>query len=286
MKRSIKSKSGFTLIEIIIVVSIIVILSAATFVGVNEVLDRANRNAQDLEEHHGAHFEEEAWATVKNLSVDVEAFKETSETAIDPTEETEETDPTTTESTLAPNDKDQEFLDRRDQLIEMGYLPEEITIIYGDDGHIKSMSWRSTRRGFANGSITGGGGEESQERVMPEKNIQQGVLKSSTPTETTIEAQYGKQVDLNIDSNAIKNANSLTVVYYFEGVDIIDVSNFGSINYTPNISINTNTGLITLTFDLTTMVEWQINNMSQLKPSFQSSGEGETTLTIVEVKTT
>ena len=115
MKRSIKSKNGFTLIEIVIVVSIIVILSAATFVGVNEVLDRANRNAQDLEEHHGAHFEEEAWATVKNLSVDVEAFKETSETSIDPTEDTEETDPTETDPTLSPNDKDQEFLDRKDQ---------------------------------------------------------------------------------------------------------------------------------------------------------------------------
>lgn len=157
MKRSIKSKNGFTLIEIVIVVSIIVILSAATFVGVNEVLDRANRNAQDLEENHGAHFEEEAWATVKNLSVDVEAFKETSETSIDTTEtDPTETDPTVTESTLAPNEKDQQFLDRKDELIAMGYLPEEITIIYGEDGHIKSMSWRSTRRGFA------GSGYESQ----------------------------------------------------------------------------------------------------------------------------
>lgn len=158
MKRSIKSKNGFTLIEIVIVVSIIVILSAATFVGVDAVLDRANRNAQDLEENHGAHFEEEAWATVKNLSVDVEAFKETSETSIDPTEtDPTETDPTVTESTMPTNDKDADFLTRRDELIEMGYLPEEITIIYGEDGHIKSMSWRSTRRGFANSN-----GYESQ----------------------------------------------------------------------------------------------------------------------------
>ena len=167
MKRYIKSKNGFTLIEIVIVVSIIIILSTATFVGIDQVLDRANRNAQDLEENHGAHFEEEAWATVKNLSVDVDSFKETSETSIDPTDTSETSEEETTPtSTLSPNEKDQEFLDRKQELLDMGYLESEITIIYGDDGHIKSMSWRSTRRGFANGSVNGGGDETEETKVV------------------------------------------------------------------------------------------------------------------------
>ena len=150
MKRFIKSKNGFTLIEIVIVVSIIVILSSATFVGINQVLDRANRNAQDLEEHHGAHFEEEAWATVKNLSVDVDSFKETSETSLtDPTESEETSSEVTSGSSVTPNEKDEEFLNRKQDLLDMGYKESEITIKYGPDGHIQSLSWKSSRRGFA-----------------------------------------------------------------------------------------------------------------------------------------
>lgn len=158
MKRMIKSKNGFTLIEIVVVISIIVIIAGATFVGVDQVLDRANRNAEDLEENHGANFEAEAWATVKNLSVDIDSFKETSETSLtEDSEETSETETTETEPTASPNDKDEEFLKRKEELLEMGYTEDEIHIIYGDDGHIKSMSWRSTRRGIGgSGSATPG----------------------------------------------------------------------------------------------------------------------------------
>ncbi len=159
MKRMIKSKNGFTLIEIVIVISIIVIISGATFVGIDAVLERANRNAQELEENHGANFEAEAWATVKNLSVDIDSFKETSETSITESEssETEETEPTETEPTASPNDRDQAFLDRKQELLDMGYLEDEIHIIYDEDGHIKSMSWRSTRRGIGgSGNATAG----------------------------------------------------------------------------------------------------------------------------------
>ena len=261
MKRSIKSKNGFTLIEIVIVVSIIVILSAATFVGVDAVLDRANRNAQDLEEHHGAHFEEEAWATVKNLSVDVEAFKETSETSIDPTEtDPTETDPTVTESTMPTNDKDADFLTRRDELIEMGYLPEEITIIYGDDGHIKSMSWRSTRRGFATGAMSGGGDIPNPYADLPAfpSNLESsrpngagkgGIHVSATPGVDAPGSSYtiyyggtNGQIDLggNADSVVVHLPDGVKVNFNGEVIDLGDGYyriNGGGNNYPSNLAL-------------------------------------------------
>jgi prepilin-type N-terminal cleavage/methylation domain-containing protein len=310
MRKMNKRKTGFTLIEIIIVVSIIVVLSTAAFVGASQVIDRANKNADDLEAHNGKNFESNAWNTVKNLSVDVDEFSATSASSIE-TDETDETDESdeSEETTSAEKvtkalkdideimslvgsdltEEEEAFLKRRQDLLDYGYLESEITVyvtIENGEATITGLSYGSTRKGFANGGSGGGGGGavETTNRTKPEANIQSGVLGGSTKTEQEINAQYGTQVSLNINYNAINNANTVTVVYYYEGEDITSVDNFGSIQHPPEISIDN--GLITITFDLSEMADWELKNMGDLRPAFHSSGSDSTTITIVEVKTT
>ena len=75
MRKMNKRKTGFTLIEIVLVISIIVILSTAAFVGAVQVVNRASKDAEDLEAHNGKNFEPNAWNTVKDLSVNIEDIK-------------------------------------------------------------------------------------------------------------------------------------------------------------------------------------------------------------------
>ena len=293
MRKMNKRKTGFTLIEIIIVVSIIVVLSTAAFVGASQVIDRANKNAEDLEAHNGKNFEPNAWNTVKNLSVDVDEFSATSASSI--TSSTDETTPSPTPTpdpneTIAykdineimdaigsPNEKDQEWLDKRQELLDYGYLPDEITI-YIKDGHITGLSYGTNRKGFAPTHTP------KPKPTMPEKNIQPGVLGSSTKQEEKVSnAQYGASTTLIFD-NSIKNADTVTVVYFYDGTEISDVI-FNSINTKPSVTIDN--GLITLEFDLTQMQEWEVNSMvSGISPTFFTESQGSTTLTIVEVQTT
>lgn len=56
MKKLIRSRKGFTLLEITIVVAIIVILAAASLVGVAAILKNANKNSTAVELHAGAWY--------------------------------------------------------------------------------------------------------------------------------------------------------------------------------------------------------------------------------------
>lgn len=62
------SKKGFTLAEIILVVAIIVIVSAASFVGVGAIINNAKNTSKKLEENNGENFEAEAWGEVKSIT--------------------------------------------------------------------------------------------------------------------------------------------------------------------------------------------------------------------------
>ena len=189
MRKMNKRKTGFTLIEIIIVVSIIVILSTAAFAGAAQVIDRANKNADDLEAHNGKNFESNAWNTVKNLSVDVDEFSATSMSSIE-TDETDETDETTETSagekvtkalkdideimSLVGSDLTEEeeaFLKRRQDLLDYGYLESEITVyvtIENGEATITGLSYGSTRKGFANGGSGGSGGSGDAKPTLPD----------------------------------------------------------------------------------------------------------------------
>ena len=45
------SKKGFTMVEVILIIAIIVILSGVTIGGIREMLANANRNATSAEQH-------------------------------------------------------------------------------------------------------------------------------------------------------------------------------------------------------------------------------------------
>ena len=81
MKKFIRNKKGFTLVEIVIVIGIVIILSVAGIAGVSESLERANQNADYLSENNGYHFEESAWEQVRDLSVNPEDFNDEEESA-------------------------------------------------------------------------------------------------------------------------------------------------------------------------------------------------------------
>ena len=53
------SKKGFTLLEVIITIAVIVILSGVTFVGIRAMLANANKNAAAVELHAGCYYVED-----------------------------------------------------------------------------------------------------------------------------------------------------------------------------------------------------------------------------------
>lgn len=73
MKKIRNSKRGFTLTEIVLVISIIVILSAASFVGVAATINNAENARKNIKDNHVDSFEESAWNQVKAWTV---GFKE------------------------------------------------------------------------------------------------------------------------------------------------------------------------------------------------------------------
>lgn len=52
MKKILKNKKGFTLVEMVIVIAIILILAAVVFFGVQRFLNAANSTADTLEERN------------------------------------------------------------------------------------------------------------------------------------------------------------------------------------------------------------------------------------------
>ena len=52
MKKILKNKKGFTLVEMVIVIAIILILAAVVFFGVQRFLDAADATADTLEERN------------------------------------------------------------------------------------------------------------------------------------------------------------------------------------------------------------------------------------------
>ncbi len=69
MKKMRNGKRGFTLLEIITVVAIIVIIAGAAVVGVTVTLQRASATKAYLEDNNGRNFESEARNTIKHLTV-------------------------------------------------------------------------------------------------------------------------------------------------------------------------------------------------------------------------
>lgn len=65
-----KSRRGFTLLEIVIVVAIIVIIAGAAFLGITVTLTRANDARNQLIENNGDNFEVDARNEIEHLKAD------------------------------------------------------------------------------------------------------------------------------------------------------------------------------------------------------------------------
>lgn len=52
MKKISKSKKGFTLVEMVLVIAIIVILAAVMLIGIQGYIDSANKAASDVSSHN------------------------------------------------------------------------------------------------------------------------------------------------------------------------------------------------------------------------------------------
>ena len=73
MKKMRINRRGFSLVEMILVVAIIVILSGAAFVGVAVTIDRA-KTTGDAAAEHGKNFEEDAWIQVNSIAIGAADF--------------------------------------------------------------------------------------------------------------------------------------------------------------------------------------------------------------------
>ena len=145
MKRITIRKGGFTLTEIILVVSIILILSSAAFVGVAVTLNRATTMQKNLSDTNGYAFESAAWMTVKNMHYGDEG----NITAATYTpEDTEESNPSasSTESFDLTEAQvyDQVANDDIQDLLNSGVTRDHIWVVRDESGRITDWSWYST----------------------------------------------------------------------------------------------------------------------------------------------
>jgi prepilin-type N-terminal cleavage/methylation domain-containing protein len=125
MKKIRISKKGFTLTEIVLVVAIIVILSAASFIGVTATINSAKNSQQKLQTHSDT-FENVAWKQVKSITAG--AVNEL--TAPEYTPNIEEAEKQMKQKT---SDLYQKSINTWKK---QGYADEDIIITKDDDGYI------------------------------------------------------------------------------------------------------------------------------------------------------
>ena len=59
VNKTLSSKKGFTIVELLLVIAVIVILSGVTLVGINAMIANANKNATAVELHTGCFYVED-----------------------------------------------------------------------------------------------------------------------------------------------------------------------------------------------------------------------------------
>ena len=59
VNKTLSSKKGFTIVELLLVIAVIVILSGVTLVGINAMIANANKNATVVELHTGCFYVED-----------------------------------------------------------------------------------------------------------------------------------------------------------------------------------------------------------------------------------
>ena len=137
MRKINNSRRGFTLVEIVVVVAIIVIISGVTAVGVAVTLQNAETSGNQIE-LHANHFEESAWAKVNSIGVGAVDFSPIQE-------HTPEVSPTPTpEQEAAEAEKtahDEEIEAQIQELIDSGVPEDKIWVTKDDKGHITDWGY-------------------------------------------------------------------------------------------------------------------------------------------------
>ena len=118
MKKINANMRGFTLLEIIIVVAIILVISAAAFTGVAVTLNNAQQAQQYLADNNGDNFEVEARTEIKNLEAGVVDWSAIPK--------------------YTPKKKADEEIA---VLKAFGWKDEEIEVTYGDTGYVITKTW-------------------------------------------------------------------------------------------------------------------------------------------------
>lgn len=294
MKKINRNMRGFTLVEIMIVVAIILIISAAAFTGVAVTLSNA-QDKQDEVQDHAENFEEAARTEIRSLTVGVVDW------------------------TTIPKYTPRKKADREVAALKaFGWKDEEIEVTYGETGYVITKTWNpdlhdgktyeeyleeynaahnkntTSNTNTPATPATPNANDPVSDPVVdpvdpvvvdpvvpPTTGIQSGVLSSSTST-SPVKFNYYQQTSLSFDSS-VKNANTVTVVYKVSGAAVTSVENWGHIGSgKPDIKISGDT--VTLTFNVKGMEQWQKDNLMNNSPQFHSNGE--TTVTIDSVSTT
>ncbi len=117
MKKINRNMRGFTLVEIMIVVAIILIISAAAFTGVAVTLSNAQEKQTEIKDH-ADNFEIAARTQIKNLEAGVVDW------------------------TAIPKYTPKKKADREvAALMAFGWKAEEIEVTYGDTGYVVTKTW-------------------------------------------------------------------------------------------------------------------------------------------------
>jgi prepilin-type N-terminal cleavage/methylation domain-containing protein len=125
MKKINRNMRGFTLVEIMIVVAIILIISAVAFTGVAVTLSNAQDKYDNMEDTHAVNkFEPQAWNTVRSLEAGVVDW------------------------TSIPKYTPKKKADREVAALKaFGWKDEEIEVTYGETGYVVTKTWNPDLHG-------------------------------------------------------------------------------------------------------------------------------------------
>jgi len=296
MKIKKMNKKGFTLMEIILVVAIIVILTGLVGGLTISQIKQYQEFNDYAKEHFGANWEKEARLQVENMMKHPSGGEggsgdEGSGGAVGET----------------PAERDARLRAEIQALKDRGVTDDEIHITYDGDGYINGYSYSHTD--------TNGNGGGSQE-VDPENNddptptpkptntptpvptntpvptkaptntnIQEGTITNGTTLDARPDNGSGYNGDITVKlDNSVKNAKTLTITFTYTGT-IDKVENFGALgDHAP--AVNISNGTVTLTFDVAGMADWQKGNLMSLNPQFRNNSGGNFTVQLTGVETT
>jgi prepilin-type N-terminal cleavage/methylation domain-containing protein len=244
-------RRGFTLVEIIVVVAIIVVLSGAAFVGVAVTVERAKHQG-DVVSDHAADFEDDAWNQVREIAVGAadffEIYEYTPETPTpSPAEEEEEEETPTTSPTPTPK---------------------------------PDTTATPTPKPTATATPT----PKPTATPTPIPSNNAGI--SSTVVSSTDNYNYWNNnsgaLKVTINQGGIKSANKVTLTFEVNSGSISKVKNLD--NYSPSVTYNGSK--VTVVIDKSKVYEWKRNdwnngNFGDIDAQFELAGGDNTKVTLV-----